>query len=118
MPAASQPTRVAAGLGKHSTRECEADACEACGLVRIGPDRSVGYGGSDEAIRTEPRRQRGEDELPSSDRGDSGVNELPSVALTTKFVKLSQQYGSEQLAVRIIAAGRSTGVPGLPQSND
>ena len=78
----------------------------------------VGYGRSDESIRTEPRRQRGEDELPSSDRIDSGVNELPSVALTTKFLKLCQQHGSEQLAVRIVAAARSTGMPGLPQSND
>ncbi len=46
------------------------------------------------------------------------ANELPSVALTTRFLVLCQQYGSEQLAVRIVAAGRSTGVPGLPQSND
>ena len=46
------------------------------------------------------------------------MNELPSVALTTKFLELGQEYGSEQLAVRIVAAGRSTGVPGLPHSND
>ena len=44
--------------------------------------------------------------------------ELPSVALTTKFLELCQQCGSEQLAVRIVAAGRSTGLPGLPQGND
>ncbi len=48
----------------------------------------------------------------------SGVNELPSVALTTTFLALCQQHGSEQLAVRIVAAGRSTGLPGMPQSND
>ena len=29
-----------------------------------------------------------------------------------------QQYGSEQLAVRIVDTGRSTGAPGLPQGNE
>ena len=48
----------------------------------------------------------------------SGVNELPSVALTTTFLALCQQHGSEQLAVSMVAAGRSTGLPGMPQSND
>ena len=56
--------------------------------------------------------------MPSGEQVDPGVNELPSVALTTKFLELWQQYGSEQLTVRIGAAGRSTGVQGLPQSND
>ncbi len=46
------------------------------------------------------------------------AHELPSVALTTRFLSLCQRYGSEQLAVRIVAAGRSTGIPGLPPSND
>ena len=78
----------------------------------------VGYGRSGDRIRTEPHPQRREDELPSSDQVDPGVNELPSVPLTTKFLELCKQYGSEQLAVRIVAAGRSTGVPGLPRSND
>ena len=59
-----------------------------------------------------------ENEATCSDQIGSGVNELPSVALTTKFLELCQQCGSEQLAVRIVAAGRSTGVPGLPQSKD
>ena len=106
---------------ERSTRECEADECQACGLVRMTSYRTgqvVGYERSDGGIRTEPRPQRQEDELPSSDQVDSGVNELPSVALTTKFLKLCRQHGSEQLAVRIVAAGRSTGLPGLPQSND
>ena len=78
----------------------------------------VGYGRSDGGVRTEPRPQRQEDELPPGEQIDSGVNELPSVVLTTRFLELCQQYGSEQLAVRIVAAGRSTGVPGLPQSDD
>ena len=46
------------------------------------------------------------------------ANELPSVALTTKFLALCQRHGSEQLAVSIVAAGRSTGLPRLPLSND
>ena len=78
----------------------------------------VGYEKADADIPTGPRPQRKDDEPPSSEEGDPGVNELPSVAVTTKFLELCQQYGSEQLAVRIVAAGRSTGVPGLPRSND
>ena len=50
--------------------------------------------------------------------GASGRGELPSVALTTKFLALCQQYGSERLAVSIVAAGRSAGLAGLPESND
>ena len=38
------------------------------------------------------------------------------MALTTKFLALCQQYGSERLAVSIVAAGRSAGVAGLPES--
>ncbi len=44
--------------------------------------------------------------------------ELPSVALTMRFLALCQHYGSERLAVRIVAVGRSTGVSGLPASDD
>ncbi|MCY4638646.1 MAG: hypothetical protein OXG04_29785 [Acidobacteria bacterium] len=65
-----------------------------------------------------PRHERHEDELPETEQLPSDVNELPSVALTSRFLALCLQYGSEQLAVRIGAAGRSTGVPGLPESND
>lgn len=59
---------------------------------------------------------------PGAPRGrapfSSDANELPSVALTTRFLFLCRQYGSEQLAISIIAAGRSAGVSGLPQGND
>ena len=55
---------------------------------------------------------------PGGERYTSGVNELPSVALTTKFLALCQQHGSERLAVSIVAAGRSAGVQHLPQTND
>jgi hypothetical protein len=44
------------------------------------------------------------------------VNELPSPALTRRFLVLCEQYGSERLAVQIVAVGRSTGVEGLPAS--
>ena len=67
---------------------------------------------------TAPRPERQVDEMPAGEQDSSGVNELPSVALTTRFLVLSQQYGSERLAVSIVAAGRSAGVPRLPQSND
>ena len=46
------------------------------------------------------------------------MGELPSVVLTTRFLALCKQYGSERLAVRIVAAGRSAGVAGLPESDD
>ena len=46
------------------------------------------------------------------------MNELPSVALTQRFLVLCQQHGSERLAVRMVAVGRSTGVAGLPDSDE
>ena len=46
------------------------------------------------------------------------VNEFPSPALTRRFLVLCEQYGSERLAVQIVAVGRSTGVEGLPASDD
>ena len=102
---------------ERSTRDCEAEVCQACGLVRMTSYRTgriVGFEGGGDSVRTAPRQQRHEDRLPFS----SGVNELPSVALTTRFLALCRQYGSEQLAVSIVAAGRSAGVSGLPQGND
>ena len=56
--------------------------------------------------------------MTARERLRSSVNELPSVALTTKFLSLCQQYGAEPLTVKIVAAGRSAGVPGLPESDD
>ena len=63
------------------------------------------------------------DEQAGNERTDRqrlrpGVNELPSVALTTKFLALCEQYGSERLAVKIVIAGRSAGVAGLPEHDD
>ena len=48
----------------------------------------------------------------------SRVNELPSVALTTRFLALCEQHGSQRLAVRLVAVGRGTGVSRLPASDD
>ncbi len=106
---------------EHSTQECEADACQACGLVRMTSYRTgqvVGYQGADGGSRTGSRPEGHWDELAAREQPPADANELPSVALTTRFLALCQQYDSEQLAVRIVAAGRSTGVPGLPQGND
>ena len=106
---------------EHSTRECEADACQACGLVRITSYRTgqvVGYRSADDGSRTGSRPEENEDEPAAREQPPAEANELPSVALTTRFLALCQRYGSEQLAVRIVAAGRSTGVPGLPPGND
>ena len=106
--------------GEHSTRECEADACQACGLVRMRSCRTgqvVGYQRAD-GSRTGSRPDGHEDEPAAREQRSAETNELPSVALTTRFLALCQQYGSERLAVSIVVAGRSTGVPGLPQGND
>ena len=46
------------------------------------------------------------------------MNELPSVALTRRFLVQCGNYGSERLAIHLVAAGRSTGVPGLPPGDD
>ena len=43
---------------------------------------------------------------------------MPSARLTTRFLALCRDYGSEELAVHVVAAGRSTGMPGLPPGND
>ena len=46
------------------------------------------------------------------------MNELPSVALTMRFLALCQVYGSERLAVRVVASGRNAGVAGLPATDE
>ena len=46
------------------------------------------------------------------------MNEPPSVALTQRFLALCEHYGSQRLTVRLVAVGRSTGVPGLPAGDD
>ena len=46
------------------------------------------------------------------------MNELPSVALTRRFLALCENHGAERLAVRLVAVGRSTGVPGLAAGDD
>ena len=43
---------------------------------------------------------------------------FPQVPLMRRFLALCQEYGSERLAVRVVAVGRSTGVSGLPESDD
>ena len=48
----------------------------------------------------------------------SCVSELPSVALTQRFLALCEHHGSQHLVVKLVAVGRGTGVPGLPESDD
>ena len=40
------------------------------------------------------------------------------VALTQRFLAVCEDYGSQRLAVRLVASGRNTGVPGLPETDD
>lgn len=44
----------------------------------------------------------------------------PSSRMATgaRFLSLCEQHGSVRLAVRLVAVGRSTGVPGLPAGDD
>ena len=46
------------------------------------------------------------------------MNELPSVALTRRFLALCEDHGSQRLVIRLVAVGRSTGAPGLPAGDD
>ena len=46
------------------------------------------------------------------------MNEIPSVALTQRFLAECEHHGSQRLAVRLVAIGRNAGLPGLPPSND
>ena len=43
---------------------------------------------------------------------------LPSVALTRRFLAQCEHHGSQRLAVKLVAVGRSIGVTGLPASDD
>ena len=46
------------------------------------------------------------------------MSELPSVALTQRFLALCEHHGSQRLVVKLVAVGRGTGVAGLPESDD
>ena len=41
-----------------------------------------------------------------------------SVALTQRFLALCEHHGSQHLVVKLVAVGRGTGIPGLPESDD
>ena len=61
------------------------------------------------------RQSNGTENAPET---SSTTNALPSVAMTARFLALCDAYGSQQLAIRIVAAGRTSGVAGLPGTND
>ena len=46
------------------------------------------------------------------------MNELQSASLTMRFLVQCEYYGSQRLAVSLVAQARSTGVPGLPTGKD
>ena len=46
------------------------------------------------------------------------MDELPSVALTQRFLRLCEDYGSQHLVIKLVAVGRDTGVAELPESDD
>ena len=55
---------------------------------------------------------------------DNGANastrtsDIPSTAMSTRFLRLCDAYGAQRLAVHIVSAGRAAGVPGLPATDD
>ena len=120
VPTTGERTRVAVGPGTLDER-MRGGSVPGMQLVRWTSYRTGqvrAYEKAEDVVRSAPRPAPHDDELPATERLSLGVNELPSVALTTRFLALCQEYGSEQLAVSIVAAGRSTGVSGLPQSKD
>ena len=46
------------------------------------------------------------------------MNDVPTVALMRRFLAQCEHHGSPRLAVRLIAVGRNTGIPGLPVDDD
>ena len=46
------------------------------------------------------------------------AEDAPSVSLTIRFLAVCRECGDERLAVRMVAAGLTTGELGLPQSDD
>lgn len=70
---------------------------------------------SKECIDVAPDREQ-----PPRAVGDTAATtgELPSVALTQRFLTRCDRHGSQRLAVRLVAVGRSIGVSGLPETDD
>ena len=46
------------------------------------------------------------------------MSELPKVPLTQRFLCLWEHHGSQHLVVKLVAVGRGTGLPRLPESDD
>ena len=46
------------------------------------------------------------------------AHDLPSVAMTARFLALCDAYGAQRLAVHIVSAGRASGVGGLPATDE
>ena len=67
--------------------------------------------------RGEAREVSGQISTPANE-GGRAPDELPSVALTQRFLVLCAEQGTLRFAVKLVAVGRSTGVPGLPASDD
>ena len=82
----------------------------AIGTTTAGPRGRVGLGLSS-PIRCRPAP-------PISGRRCSCVSELPSVALTGRFLALCEHHGSRHPVVKLVDVGRGTGVAGLPESDD
>ena len=101
---------------EHSTEDCQAERCEACGLMRMTSYRTG------QIIRYEPAGDTAGTPLePQTDAGGHEgwrAEEVPSVSLTIRFLAMCRECGDERLAVRMVAAGRTTGELGLPQSDD
>ncbi len=114
---------------EHSTKDCQAEACEACDLVRMTSYRTGQIIRYERAGRTggtplEPetyaetsagRRRRTAD---AASHEEWRAEEVPSLSLTIRFLAVCRECGDERLAVRMVAAGRTTEKSGLPQGDD
>ena len=114
---------------EHSTKDCQAEACEACGLVRMTSYRTgqiIRYepAGDTPGTPLEPQTYAQTVGGPPGRTPPAGGHEgwqaeaVPSVSLTMRFLAVCRECGDERLAVRMVAAGRSMGESGLPQSDD
>ena len=114
---------------EHATKDCQAEACEACGLVRMTSYRTgqiIRYepAGHTAGTPLEPQTYAQASGGPrrrtplASSHEECQAEEAQSVSLTIRFLAVCRECGDERLAVRMVAAGRTTGELGLPQSDD
>ena len=110
---ASELVRILGDRRDRLGRRCDCGSAVGCGgrCGLAGPRGRVGLGRG--SLISPPARPR-----PFQGYDVRCVSELPSVALTQRFLALCEHHGSQHLVVKLVAVGRGTGVAGLPESDD